>query len=60
MACMASGSFVKSFPEPAKPSIQILMEHFFKNLQDPISSVRQGAAASLANTIRAYGKAEVW
>ena len=28
------------------------MQHFFKNLKDPISSVRQGAAASLANTVR--------
>jgi hypothetical protein len=60
MACMASGSFVKSFPDPARKSLEILMKHFFKNLQDPISSVRQGAASSLANTVRAYGKKAVW
>jgi hypothetical protein len=60
MACVASGSFIKCFPDPARNSLPVLLEHFFKNLQDPISSVRQGAAASLANTVKAYGKEAVW
>ena len=29
---------------------------FFENLQDNISSVRQGAALALANVVRAYGE----
>ncbi|PSN56963.1 hypothetical protein C0J52_10867 [Blattella germanica] len=29
---------------------------FFRNLEDPIPSVRQGAASSLANVVRAYGQ----
>jgi hypothetical protein len=29
---------------------------FFHNLEDPIPSVRQGAASSLANVVRAYGQ----
>ena len=60
MACVASGSFVKSFPEASSGSLPVLLDHFFENLQDPISSVRQGAAASLANTVKAYGKDAVW
>jgi len=29
---------------------------FFHNLEDPIPSVRQGAASSIANVVRAYGQ----
>ena len=29
---------------------------FFHNLEDPIPSVRQGAATSLANVVQAYGQ----
>ena len=29
---------------------------FFQNLGDPIPSVRQGAATSLANVVQAYGQ----
>ena len=60
MACVASGSFIKTFPDAALASLPVLLEHFFENLQDPISSVRQGAAASLANTVKANAKDSIW
>lgn len=53
-ACLACGHFVLCFPEESQPSMNELYTLFFKNLGDPISSVRQGAAASLANVVRAY------
>ena len=56
MACVAAGSFVKSFPEQSKKDFQILFDLFFTNLTDPISSVRQGAAIAIANSVRAFGK----
>jgi len=55
MACVAAGSFVKSFPTESKGSFSMLLDLFFVNLEDPISSVRQGAAIALANSVRAFG-----
>jgi len=57
MACVAAGSFVRCFPEESRSSLPVLMPLFWTNLGDPISSVRQGAAIALANTVRAYGTA---
>ena len=54
-ACVACGSFVKSFPEESKSSMEELYPLFFTNLSDPIPSVRQGAAIALANIADAYG-----
>ena len=54
MACVAAGKFVLSFPGPSKRSATKLQELFLLNLQDAISSVRQGAALALANFVQAY------
>ena len=56
MACVAAGKFVLNFPEPSKRCLNELQDLFFINLQDVISSVRQGAALALANLVRAYEK----
>lgn len=44
-----------NFPMECKPEVENLLPLFYENLGFPISIVRQGAAASVANTIRAYG-----
>ncbi|CAL8126350.1 unnamed protein product [Orchesella dallaii] len=54
-ACLGCGNFIMNFPEECKPEREALMALFSENLGFPISIVRQGAAASIANTIRAYG-----
>ena len=54
-ACVACGSFIKSFPNESKDSMEELYSLFFTNLSDPIPSVRQGAAIALANIADAYG-----
>eukprot|EP00117_Sycon_ciliatum_P041204 scpid24062/ scgid2286/ len=54
-ACIASGNFVKCFPDECKPSLSLLYELFLTNLADNIPSVRQGSAAALANVAFAYG-----
>lgn len=54
MACVACGSFVASFPGPSKKKLPTLQKLFLDNLQDPISSVRQGAAQALAKTVKVY------
>ena len=54
MACVAAGKFVLNFPVPSKRCVDKLKELFLINLQDAISSVRQGAALALANLTRAY------
>eukprot|EP00095_Tigriopus_kingsejongensis_P009240 snap_masked-scaffold495_size155559-processed-gene-0.5 protein:Tk09240 transcript:snap_masked-scaffold495_size155559-processed-gene-0.5-mRNA-1 annotation:"hypothetical protein LOTGIDRAFT_232463" len=53
-ACVASGNFVKAYPKQAKGKVAALIPLFVENLKDPISSVRQGAALSLANVLSAY------
>jgi len=56
MACVAAGSFVKCFPEESRKDFVVLFDLFFTNLTDPISSVRQGAAIAIANSVKAFGK----
>ncbi|XP_076321586.1 uncharacterized protein LOC143231011 [Tachypleus tridentatus] len=55
-ACLASGNFVLCYPEEARNVMDKLYPLFFTNLEDCISSVRQGAAGAIANVIRAYGE----
>lgn len=54
-ACLAFGHFVKCFSEETETYINSLYPLFFTNLEHHIPSVRQGAAASLGNVVRAYG-----
>ncbi|XP_023717328.1 uncharacterized protein LOC111869790 isoform X2 [Cryptotermes secundus] len=58
-ACMACGNFILCFPEESRGALPSLYPMFFCNLGDPIPSVRQGAASSLANIVRAYGQEAV-
>ena len=44
---------------PCRPSLQELFTLFFANLEDSIPSVRQGAAAAIANVVKAYGKLSI-
>ncbi|KAK7788464.1 hypothetical protein R5R35_012208 [Gryllus longicercus] len=55
-ACLACGNFIQCFPEESRPALPSLYPMFFRNLEDPIPSVRQGAASSLGNVVRAYGE----
>ncbi|XP_031559428.1 uncharacterized protein LOC116295668 [Actinia tenebrosa] len=57
-ACVACGNFILCFPEKCKSHMEELYPLFFTNLEDNIPSVRQGAAISLANVVKAYGKEE--
>ncbi|KAH7972884.1 hypothetical protein HPB52_018467 [Rhipicephalus sanguineus] len=52
-ACLACGNFMLCYPEESKASLKTVYPLFFNNLQDCIPSVRQGAAAALANVVRA-------
>ena len=54
-ACLACGKFVLCFPEECRPFIEELFPLFIGNLEDSIPSVRQGAAAAIANIVKAYG-----
>lgn len=56
MACVAAGSFILSYPQDSRSSLSVLLPLFYQNLEDPISSVRQGAAIAIANVVRAYGQ----
>lgn len=58
-ACVACGNFIAAFPEESKPLLDVLYPLFFTNLQDPIPSVRQGAAVALTNVAKAYGEEAV-
>ncbi|XP_045581052.1 uncharacterized protein [Procambarus clarkii] len=55
-ACVACGNFILCFPEESQGTMADLYPLFFNNLQDNITSVRQGAAIAIANVVRAYGK----
>jgi hypothetical protein len=55
-ACLACGNFIVCFPEESRAALPSLYPMFFHNLEDPIPSVRQGAASSIANVVRAYGQ----
>nr|XP_026694367.1 uncharacterized protein LOC113475084 [Ciona intestinalis] len=54
-ACIACGNFVLSYPDESLPIQSSLYDLFWGNLQDPIASVRQGAALALAKFVKAYG-----
>lgn len=56
-ACVACGNFIVNFAEEASDIKDELYKLFLRNLQDPISSVRQGAAGAVANFVKAYGDA---
>lgn len=43
------------YPNESKPAMESLYPMFYRNLSDPIPSVRQGAASALCNVVRAYG-----
>nr|CAD7395536.1 unnamed protein product [Timema poppensis] len=55
-ACVACGHFILCFPDESHESMTFLYPLFFGNLEDPIPTVRQGAAVALANVVRAYGQ----
>jgi len=55
-SCVACGNFILCFPEESKGAMKELYPLFYENLQDNISSVRQGAALALANVVRAYNE----
>lgn len=55
-ACVACGNFVLCFPQESSPSMGEFYPLFFENLSDSIPSVRQGAAISLGNVVKAYGE----
>ncbi|KAJ7369805.1 hypothetical protein OS493_036321 [Desmophyllum pertusum] len=55
-ACVACGNFVLCFPQECSSSMDELYPLFFENLSDSIPSVRQGAAMSLGNVVKAYGE----
>ncbi|CAG0913978.1 unnamed protein product [Notodromas monacha] len=59
-ACVACGNYILSFPSECRSSVDKLMPLFFENLEDNIPSVRQGAAASLAKVVQAYGDSLSW
>ena len=44
---------------PCMPSLQELFTLFSANLEDSIPSVRQRAAAAIANVVKAYGKPSI-
>ncbi|XP_048516398.1 uncharacterized protein LOC105690948 isoform X2 [Athalia rosae] len=54
-ACLACGSLIQTFPQESQAALPSLYPMFYRNLEDPIASVRQGAAIGLSNTVRAYG-----
>ena len=53
-ACVAAGTFVRSYASESEGKLDTLFNLFLTNLKDPISSVRQGAAIAIANCVRAY------
>ncbi|XP_067941524.1 uncharacterized protein [Watersipora subatra] len=55
-ACIASGNFVRCFPDESKGYLPKLMPMFYENLQDNIPSVRSGAAQALASVAATYGE----
>ncbi|GBG24156.1 Hypothetical Protein FCC1311_003742 [Hondaea fermentalgiana] len=53
-ACVASGDFVRSFPDESRPQIDELYTLWFSHLSDNIWSVREDSAVALGNAARAY------
>ena len=61
-ACVAASSVLRHHPGPGRARLPHLLPVFQTHLGDSVSSVRQGAAIALANTVRAYsgeGEGEV-
>ena len=54
-ACLACGQYVLAYPEEARGTLDQLYVLWFDHLCENIPSVRAGAAAALANAVRAYG-----
>ena len=54
-ACLACGQYVLAYPEEARASLDKLYTLWFDHLCEIIPSVRAGAAAAIANSVRAYG-----
>ncbi|KAL4094955.1 hypothetical protein PRIC1_010605 [Phytophthora ramorum] len=55
-ACLASAQLVLGFPEECRPFLDELYHLWIDHLSDDIWSVREDAAISLGNVIRAYGQ----
>ena len=53
-ACISCGNLLLEFPEEVKCHRDVLYKLFLGNLQDPIPSVRAGAAISLGKYVKAY------
>ncbi len=53
-ACLASGRILAAFPDKCAPTLPRLVPLMVGNLKDPISSVRQGAALSLASAAKTF------
>ena len=59
-ASVAASSVLRHHPDLARRRLPHLLPVFSRHLADQVSSVRQGAAICLANTVRAYpGEVEV-
>lgn len=54
-ACVASGRFIKSFPEESRPRLEEFYKLFFFHCADNIWSVRENAAIALGCMVEAYG-----
>jgi hypothetical protein len=54
-ACLAAGNFFLNYPTESRHQLEPMYPLFLENLEFPIAIVRQGAAAALANIVRAYG-----
>merc|ERR1719219_3023610 len=59
-ASVAASAVLRHHPGQGRERLASILPVFLRHLGDQVSSVRQGAAISLANTVRAYGgEAEV-
>jgi len=54
-ACLACGNFVSCFPAECLSKQEEILSLCLINLEDSISSIRQGAAISVAQMIQTYG-----
>jgi len=54
-SCLACGNFIVHYHEEAKPYLGTVYEILFRNLEDPIILLRQGAATSLGSIATTYG-----
>ena len=53
---MAASKFAQGHPDQVKPYLLRLYPLWFRQLQEPIGSVREDAAVALASVIRAFGQ----